>query len=348
VSARSPRVAVVYNEPALPPDHPDAASEADVVAMATAVAAALKGRCRPLLLAAAPPLGLFTERLVEAAPDVVFNLVEAFGGRSSGATYGAAVFELLGIPYTGSPVEALAACVSKSRTKALMRGHGLPVTDSVVLEPGDPLPDLAWNGPAFVKPDSEDGSLGIDQGSVVERREDLAARVETLWRAYEGSVLIEPYLPGEEFNVGVVAWPEPKALPVARVAYVPRVGAWPILTYDAKWAEGSEEDFASLIECPAAIDEGLSTRLSEIAIKAFKAAGCRDYARVDLRLDSASEPMILEVNPNPDIGPSAGLARALKVDGVEYSAALEAIIRQALERGRSRSLADEPTGSRQG
>jgi D-alanine-D-alanine ligase len=348
VSARSPRVAVVYNEPALPPDHPDAASEADVVAMATAVAAALKGRCRPFLLAAAPPLGRFAERLVEAAPEVVFNLVEAFGVRSSGATYVPAVFELLGIPYTGSPVEALAACVSKSRTKALMRGHGLPVTESVVLEPGDLLRDLPWNGPTFVKPDAEDGSLGIDQSSVVERREDLAARVERLWRAYGGPVQIEPYLPGEEFNVAVIAWPEPKALPVARVAYIPRIGAWPILTYDAKWAEGSDEDFASLIECPAAIDDRLSKRLSEIAIKAFKAAGCRDYARVDLRLDSASEPMILEVNPNPDIGPSAGLARALKVDGVDYSAALETIVRQALRRGPSRSSADDSMGSRDG
>src|SRR6185437_7129293 len=92
-------------------------------------------------------------------------------------------------------------------------------------------------------------------------------------------------------------------------AYRPEPGAWPILTYHAKWAQGSAEDRASPICCPAEIDRSLAARLGGLAVAAFRAAGCRDYARVDLRLDARGEPMILEVNPNPDVGPRAGWAR---------------------------------------
>jgi D-alanine-D-alanine ligase len=327
---------VVYNEPALPPDHPDAVSEADVVNVAVAVASALSETgFAPVTVAAGLPLDRFVTGLIGLAPDLVFNLAEGFGGRSGGATHLTSVFELLGIPYTGSPVEALAACVSKARAKALLSGSGLPTAPCVLVGPGDALPELPWEGPALVKPDAEDGSLGIDQGSVVEGRERLSERVERLRRSYGGSVLIEAYLPGAEFNIGLVAWPEPKALPVAQVVYSPRPGAWPILTYAAKWDEGSEEDKSSVVACPAPIDEDLAARLASLAVSAFRATGCRDYARVDLRLDPRGEPMILEVNPNPDLSPTAGLPRALRAAGLTYTEAVAAIAREALGRGRS-------------
>src|SRR5262249_30585678 len=158
-----------------------------------------------------------------------------------GATHLTSVFELLGLPYTGSAVETLAVCSSKSRTKALLRGHGLPTAASLVVGPGEPIPPLPWDGPAVVKPDAEDGSLGIDRGRGAVDRVALAARVEWFRQAYGGSVLIEAYLPGPEFNVGLVGWPTPRALPVAQVVYTGRPGTWPILTYAAKWDEGSDE-----------------------------------------------------------------------------------------------------------
>src|SRR5262249_38331379 len=151
----------------------------------------------------------------------------------------------------------------------------------------------------LIKPDAEDASLGIDQGSVVPGGPRLLARVEKLRREHGGAVIIEEYLPGSEFNVGLVALPEPKALAVAQVAYVERENLWPILTYDAKWAVGSEEDLASPIVCPAPIHQDLATRLQALAVDSFRATGCRDYARVDFRLDGTGAPMILEVNPNP-------------------------------------------------
>jgi D-alanine-D-alanine ligase len=327
-------VAVLYNEPVLPADHPDARSEADVVAVAHAVGEALiAGGLDARPLAAGPPVSGLVSDLTEARPDLVFNLIEGFGGRSGGEAQVTALLELLGLPYTGCPSEAQALCHRKGATKALLLGNGLPTAPFLVLEPGDPIPSLSWLGPAMVKPEAEDASLGIDQGSVVSSPAELATRVAELQKAYGPGVMVEAYLPGPEFNVGVLGLAEPEALPVAEVVYQPAPGSWPILTYGAKWAEGSDEDRASPVRCPAQIDEGLAVRLRRLAVAAFRATGCRDVARVDFRLDERGEPMILEVNPNPDLGASAGWARALRVSGRDYKETLVALARQALERG---------------
>ncbi len=329
----APRVAVTFNAPVLPPEHPDYASEADVVEVAKAVAQALaETSFGPELMPVEPPLADVVTRLQDSRPDLVFNLMEGFGGRSAGATYFPAVLELLGLSYTGSPVEALAACISKERAKALLRGHGLPTARSVLVPRGMAIPKVKFDGPWIVKPDDEDGSLGIDQSSVVRDRDALMDRVERLRQTHGGGILIEAYLPGPEFNIGLTAFPEPRALPIAQVVYHPTPDLWPILTYAAKWDPGSIEDKASVVHCPAAIDPGLAEQLGALAIAAYRATGCRDYARVDLRLDSSGAPMILEVNPNPDIGPTAGWARAVRVSGGSYAEAIASVARQALGR----------------
>ncbi|GAC1468886.1 MAG: hypothetical protein NVSMB9_12030 [Isosphaeraceae bacterium] len=328
-----PRAAVVYNVPVLPLGHPDSASEHEVVAVSHAVAESLaKHGYRAFEVGAGPPLIDFLGRLLAETPDLVFNLVEGFGGQSAGATHMTSLFELLGLPYTGSSTDSLAICVSKERTKALLRGHGLPTAASFLVEPCSPVPVHDWSAPVIVKPDSEDGSLGIDQASVATNAKEVAEQVERVRKSYGGSVLIESYLSGPEFNVGVIALPELRALPIAEVAYTKRPTLWPILTYAAKWDDGSVEDLASRVECPARIDRSLAERLGEIAVAAFRVTGCRDYARIDLRLDGQGEPMILEVNPNPDLSPSAGLARAAQVAGLEYPEFMAAIALQALLR----------------
>ncbi len=329
-----PRVTVLHNAPVLPPDHPDAVAEADVVAVAQAVAEALNGHgFEAAPLAVGPPIDEALGRLLRSAPDVVVNLVEGFGGSSAGESRFTALLELTGLPFTGCSSETQALCLSKGRVKALLRGVGLPTAPFVAVRAGDPVP--AWEGPwpVIVKPDAEDASLGIDQTSVVTDRAGLADRLARVRAAYGGRAIVEAYLPGPEYNLGVLGLPAPAPLPIAELVFVPRSGAWPILTYAAKWEPGSAEDRASVVRCPARIDPALADRLGRIAAAAFRATGCRDYARVDLRLDDRGEPMILEVNPNPDLGPSAGWARALRTSGRDYAATLAALVRQALERG---------------
>jgi D-alanine-D-alanine ligase len=333
-AAAPPRVTVLYNAPILPSDHPDAIAEADVSGVARKIAAALgEHGFTTTLLAARPPLETMLAALLATGPDLVFNLIEGFWGSGVGATLVTGMLELAGLVCTGCPSESLCWCLSKSRAKALLRGLGLPTAPFMVIAPGAPIPEWPGPWPAFVKPDAEDASLGIDQRSVAVDQAALVAQVERVRGRYGGQVLIEAYLPGPEFNVGLLALPDPAPLPIAEVAYQEAPGTWPILTYESKWFVGSPADLASPIRCPALIEDSLARSLGSLAVAAFGATGCRDYARVDFRLDDRGAPMILEVNPNPDLGPTAGWARALRCSGRDYGATLAAVARAAIARG---------------
>jgi D-alanine-D-alanine ligase len=316
----------------LAPDHPQFAAEAGVVGAAHAVAAALKSEgFRAWPLGAREPAARIIGRLRRQKPDLVYNLIEGFGGQAGGEVWITSLLELMRLPYTGCPPAAQSLCLHKGRAKALLIGSGLPGPAGRVLGPDDPLPDLP--PPFLVKPAAQDASLGIDQSSVITDRTALSAQIERVRAAHGPEVLVEAYLPGPEYNVGVIALPAPQALPVAEVLFDPEAGRWPILTYAAKWAVGSAEDLSSPVRCPAEIDASLSDRLQHLAVSAFRATGCRDYARVDFRLDTHGEPAILEVNPNPDLDPTAGLARALRAAGMDYGSTLAELARQALARG---------------
>lgn len=347
MSSSTPNVAVLYNAPILPPDHPDAASEADVVNVAESITSILNERgltAFPFALGERVSADrrtvtslarlLYEEWNADARSVAVFNLIEGFGGSSLAATHVTGLLEMSGIPYTGCPAKALAYCQEKSRTKALLRGFGLPTAPWAVIAPGAQFPGWDSAGPVMIKPDAEDGSLGIDQGSVVSDRSSAQQRIKCIHETYGCAAVVEAYLPGPEYNIGVLGLPEPAALPIAEVLFAGGAGSWPILTYDAKWSKGSAEDRASPIRCPADIEPDLAAKLRGLALAAFQATGCRDYARIDVRLDNQGEPMILEVNPNPDLGPTAGWARALETSGLDYASTIAALARQALARGR--------------
>jgi D-alanine-D-alanine ligase len=333
MSGARPRAAVLYNAPSLPADHPHFDSEADVVAVAREIVAILdRSSFHATLIAAAPPIERLIHDLTNPSPGVVFNLIEGFAGASAGEAWITSLLQLLGLPYTGCPPEAQGLCHQKARTKALLRGFGLPTAPFLVVA-GRPPSGLPFAGPYFVKPDAEDASLGIDQASVVADAAGLSDRVAMLRSRFPGDILIEAYLPGPEYNVGVLGLPEPTALAVAEVVYNSKPGDWPILTYAAKWDVGSAEDLASPIRCPAVVDEPLAGELRRLAVAAFEATGCRDVARVDFRLDAEGRPMILEVNPNPDLGSAAGWARALRASGRDYAETIVGLAEQALIRG---------------
>ena len=326
-------VAVLYNAPVLPPDHPNYGSEADVVDVAKVVVEILeRGGFEAWLQPAGPPLAEMVAELAGTAPDLVFNLIEGFAGASGGEAHITGLLELLGLPYTGCPPFAQSLCHQKGHSKALFYGYGLPTAPFVVIE------GVEWVVPNFdlpfiVKPNAQDASLGIDQGSVISDVARLRDRVARLQAEFGPEVMIEEYLPGPEFNVGVLALPDPVALPIAEIVYTSQGEDWPILTYEAKWSAGSNADLASTPRCPAQISGELASRLASLAVQAYAATGCRDYARVDFRLDSHGWPMILEVNPNPDLGPTAGWARALRESGRDYDATLIALAHQAYARG---------------
>jgi D-alanine-D-alanine ligase len=332
-------VAIVFNKPTMPPEHPDYGQEAGVAESVDAFAAALRQRGHSVHeIALGNSIVSLVERLTSERPDLIVNLCEGIGGDTAGEAHFAAVVETLRIPYTGCPPECLALVRNKARTKWLLLGAGLPTAPFVRIEPRHAIPRQpmeGWlaKGPLFVKPADEDASLGIGQESVVADLAALVRQVESIVERY-GAVLVEPYIDGREFNVGIIELPELQCLPLAEVEF--EIGGplkWAVVTYEGKWAAGSAADRATPVRCPAAVQPQLADRIRQAALSAYGVTGCRDYARVDLRVDGAGNIFILEVNANPDAGPTAGLARMLATAGINYNDFVERLVSTAAGRG---------------
>lgn len=332
------RVQVIFNRPTLQSDDPDSAQESGVVESVAASAAALQGRGHHVSeMTIRESIAPFLEGIADDRPDVIVNLCEGFAGNTAGEAHFAAVLETLRIPYTGSPPECLGLVRNKARTKWLLRGAGLPTAPFVRIEAGDgaprqPLVEWLAQGPLFVKPADEDASLGIGPESVVTDWPALTRQVGHVASRY-GAVLVEHYIDGREFNVGIIELPDLQCLPLAEIEFQSGTGLkWPIVTYEGKWTTGSSADLATPVRCPANVEARLADAIRDVAIRAYRATGCRDYARIDLRVDRAVNVFILEVNANPDAGPKAGLARMLAAAGIAYDDFVERLVSTAAAR----------------
>jgi len=273
--------------------------------------------------------------LKEHKPDVVVNLSEGLLGDSSLEMYVPALLELLGIPYTGSHSLALGLCQDKGLAKAVLRANNIPTPRYQIMSGADVL-KRGLKFPLFVKPLREDASIGITKRSFVRNMEELRSRVEYVNRVYGQPALVEEYIGGREFNVSILGNEEPMVLPISEIIFEFE-GEPRIVDYAAKWLRDSEEYIKTRSVCPAKLDEKLRVAVERTALKAYRALGCRDYARVDIRLkEDAGTPYVLEVNPNPDISLEAGFVRSLKAAGIPFEEFVRRILGFALKRsGRS-------------
>jgi D-alanine-D-alanine ligase len=332
---RPARVVILYNEPVLAEDHADAESEYEILYTVDMVERTLTaaGHQVSRLGVGRDPARLL-EGLRRGRPDVVFNLFEGLADSTETEAHAAGVLEWLGVPFTGSQYQTLCLARDKPLTKYLLQGAGLPTAPFVVVDdlPVPPCP-LGW--PVIVKPATQDASVGLDQGSVVTDQRRLGERVAYLLENYGPPVLIEQFIRGREFNVAVIEGPELKTLPVSEILFVEKDPQfWPIVTYDAKWKPGSRDYEATPPRYPARVSPRLEAKLSALAKQAFRLLGCRDYARVDFRVRPGGKPYILEVNPNPDFSPLAGLAGGLQSAGLTHEQFTLELVQRALTRGR--------------
>ncbi len=256
--------------------------------------------------------------------DAVFNLCEGIGGISSLESKVASAVELLGIPMTGGSAWTMTICHRKPILNAVLAARGLPVPQWSIPSDDDELGDFPL--PAIVKPAAEDASVGVDQDAVLMNHADLRDRVE--WcRAKFGSVIVQRYIEGRELAVAFVG---DDTLPLSEIDFsgMPQ-DHWPIVTFDAKWTPGSADFKGTVPKCPADVAQGVAESTIEVATLAWQVVEGRGYGRIDMRVDADGKPWIIEVNPNPDTSPDAGLENMARAHGWSYETLVERILEAA-------------------
>ena len=289
-------------------------------------------------------LELMLNNLKKEKPDVIFNFVEIYKDNSRLEMNIAGLYELLGIPYTGAPALALANCQNKILAKRLLSTSGIRIPPFYIVTASSSRYIHNLNYPLFVKPAFEDASVGIENESIVSNSKQLRNRIEHVLKDFQQPALIEEFIEGRELNVSVMGDRRLRVLPISEIDF----STMPdhlhnIVSYQAKWDPHHESYHKTIPICPAPLPEAIEKRAKEIAFKAFKVMGCRDYARVDMRLAKNNKLYVLEVNPNPDITEGAGFMRSAEHSGLTYAQALKRIVNYAFARKNSIKSAIVPS-----
>jgi D-alanine-D-alanine ligase len=309
--------------------------EQDVLVEAATVGRALRELGRPSVRV---PLGLdlrrTARRLARLAPPFVFNLVESIEGWDRLVHLAPALLDSLGLPYTGSPTEAIFLTSSKQLTKDRLQAWGVPTPPwTRASGGGEDGCEPEFPPPYIVKSVWEHASIGLTGSSVARDRQSLAEELRR--RAGRGrDLFVEAYIEGREFNLALLegSGRRPQVLPAAEIEFqcFPE-GRPKIVGYAAKWESGSEE-FARTprrFDFPDR-DRELLGGLRELALQCWRLFGLRGYARVDFRVDLEGRPWVLEVNTNPCLSPDAGFLAAAAQAGLSPSEVIRRIVEGAL------------------
>lgn len=266
-------------------------------------------------------------------PDVVFNLCESICGDSRFEPLLPLLMEKDGIAFTGSGSFALSLALHKHKAKEILRARQVPTPGAALLSAADEAVTLDF--PLIVKPSREDASVGIYSESVVATGAALSTRVAHVITQYHQPALVEQYIEGREIYVSLLgqAGGPPQVLPFFEIDFSALPADRPrIVSFEGKWVEGSVEYEGTkpvLCELP----EELRARVAAAARGAFEALELRDYGRVDIRLDAAGTPYVIDVNPNCDLSHQAGgFSRAARAGGLTYDDVVFRILDLALSR----------------
>ncbi len=240
------------------------------------------------------------QRLAESKLDLVFNIAEGLSGRNREAQV-PALCELVGIPYTGSDSATLALALDKALAKRILRQHGIVTPEFQVMQTGREklTASLAQKFPLIVKPNAEGSSKGIASTGVVDDEPALRAAVKEIIERYRQPALVEEYIPGREFTVGLLGDKRPRILPPMEICFKDTSKARPVYDYDIK----QEWEKHVFYECPPKLTPAELRAIERAARETFTALDCRDVARIDLRMNKEGVVYVLEVNPLPGLTP---------------------------------------------
>jgi D-alanine-D-alanine ligase len=274
--------------------------------------------------------------LQKTRPDIVFNMAEGASGPCREG-YIPSILEHLQIPYTASDPLTLNICLDKSRTKEILAYYGLPTSRfRVVSEFSFSFNSLHY--PLMVKPLYEGSSIGIRNDSLVRTRREMRERITWLLNNYSEPALVEEFLPGREFTVAIMGnGSEARVLPIVEIVFdsLPQ-GVNPIYSYEAKWVWDQSSNPLKIFECPADISPELQADIECTCLRAYHILRCRDWCRIDVRLDASGRPNILELNPLPGILPrpedNSCFPKAARAAGMSYNRLIQTVLDVACKR----------------
>ncbi len=271
--------------------------------------------------------------LRQRQPDFVLNLCdEGFNNDPGRELHVPAYLEILGLPYSGSNPASLGLCYDKSLVRAIAQDLGVPVPLETYAHPDDMTATVPSVYPALIKPAQGDSSIGITKNAVVLGVEEAVAYLAELRTALpDRAVLVQEYLTGAEYSVGVIGNPGVgyTVLPILEVDYSGLPADLPkILSYESKWQPDSPY-WTSIKYRQTEADEETCRRLTDYSITLFERLGCRDYARFDFRTDTAGQIKLLEVNPNPGWCWDGKLNLMAGFAGYSYAELLHMLVRAA-------------------
>lgn len=266
-------------------------------------------------------------RLKELNPRLIFNLFEGFDGEPESEGELVFMLEGQGTPFTGASSRSLFGCVDKAITKQKLRTLGIPTADWHVYPPRSPVrtQEFQLPFPCVVKPLATDASHGISERSLVHNFQAMHEQIERIHTVYNQAALVEEFLPGREFNV-LVMGPPLRVFPVSEIVYCMAADKPRLLTYGSKWTKADEYYTSTMVRCPADLSEAFGEWVQQVAIRTFAELVGYGYARVDLRTDRSGQVMVIEVNPNPDVGPESGARKQAEAVGLSHQELIWEII----------------------
>jgi len=272
----------------------------------------------------------FLGKILHEKVDFVFNIAEGRGVHRSREAQIPSILEMLDIPYSGSDPQCLAICLDKPLTKKLVSSEGVTTPNWLVINDRQELHqieacDLSF--PAIIKPAYEGSSKGIRFTSVVEDARDAIEVIESLLEKYRQPAMMEEIILGDEVTVGIIGNSPAKVLGVMRI--LPKqTDSYFIYNLDIK------RNYLDLVEyeCPAGLEEKVLDCLQVSSLRAFKALGCRDFARLDFRINTMGVPYFLEINPLPGLGTHSDLVIMAEKMGWSHQSLINAVLNAACER----------------
>jgi D-alanine-D-alanine ligase len=276
--------------------------------------------------------------------DIAFNICEGHRGDSRESQV-PAMLEMLGIPYTASKILAHALSLDKAMAKRVWMSNGLPTATFQVFDRADRALNPALSYPLFAKPVREGTAKGIDAESIIYDDRQLRRRISWLLETYHQPALVEQYLPGREFTIGLVGNPlAPGERPLSKRYNAEGFHLFPVLEIDTSpLADSSKGIYTNVIKskmplainylCPADIEPALESELHRLAVEAFLAIEALDVSRVDFRLDGEGHPRLMEINTLPGINPEiSDLCIMARAEGMAYTQLVNDILELAARR----------------